>query len=306
VAARTVWHPAFAALIRERCPSDLDVDVEIALSLEPQRADLVVVRRRRSRRDDGRVLRRLWPMLSNHAIIEYKSVSRPPRAGDAARLLGYGAQYHAGRTDAIGRAPNLSLVLITAAMTPALERDLDRMGWRADDLGDGYLRVRGTCYPAFIVLLDDAAEAERDPLLGAFGHRTLGATDREAALWFLAHVAGVREVDMSQHEGYDDYIEKLRRVISPEVLARVFRPEDRVAGLKPEERVAGLKPEDRVAGLKPEERVAGLKPEERSSGLRPDETVLLLADEILRALPDDLLDRLEPGVRAEVRRRIGR
>ena len=100
---------------------------------------------------------------------------------------------------------------------------------------------------------------------------------------------------MADLEGWEDFMKKLRQTIPAEVLASL---------LYPEERIAGLKPEERVAGLKPEERVAGLKPEERRAGLTPDETVLVLADEILRVLPESFIESLPAPVRDEVRRRL--
>jgi hypothetical protein len=85
------------------------------------------------------------------------------------------------------------------------------------------------------------------------------------------------ELKMSDLEGYEDYVEKIRKAVPPDVLASLLKPEERVAGLKPEERVAGLK---------------------------PDETVLLLADEFLRLLPDEFIQRLPQPVRDEIRRRL--
>jgi hypothetical protein len=135
---------------------------------------------------EGRVLRKIWPLISMHTLVEFKSVSRPPRPGDLTRLYGYGSQYHAAQIHDVGDAKNLSLVLATACMTPTLEQEIRRMGWTLDGLGDGTHRMRGPTYPSFLVLLDDVAEAERDPLLGAFGRRMLDRTDRETWIWLIA------------------------------------------------------------------------------------------------------------------------
>jgi hypothetical protein len=270
------------------------VEAEVSLTQEPQKADLLLIRRRSARLDEARVLRRLWRMLSTHTLMEFKSISRPPRSGDLVRLLGYAAQYHGPRFGKIGGAENLSLVMVTACMSRVLRRDAERMHWTIDDLQGGYHAVRGTPYPTFLVLLDDVSQSEADRLLGAFGHGTLG-DDREAGWWMLAHRTNTAEVNMADLEGWEDFMKKLRQTIPAEVLASL---------LYPEERIAGLKPEERVAGLKPEERVAGLKPEERRAGLTPDETVLVLADEILRILPEPFIESLPAPVRDEVRRRL--
>ena len=203
----------------------------------------------------------------------------------------------------IGEVENLSLVMVTANLTRTLRRDAERMRWSIEAIAAGYYAVRRSVYPTFLVLLDEVSVAEEDRLLGAFGHGTLG-DDRQAGWWMLAHRANAEELEMTDLEGWEDFMKKLRQTIPAKVLASLLYPEERVAGLKPEERVAGLKPEERVAGLKPEERVAGLKPEERRAGLTPDETVLVLADEILRVLPEDFIEMLPADVRDEVRRRL--
>jgi hypothetical protein len=173
-AHRTAWHPPFAALIRERAPSNVEVEAEVMLTLEPQKADLLLIHRHGERIGEGQVLRKLWPMLSKHTLVEYKSVARPPRPGDWIRLQGYASQYHAPRFQELDGPENLSLVLVTASMTPTLTREAAEMGWGLVDLGGGYYRVDGWNYASFLVLLDEVSDAEQDPLLGAFGHRTLG------------------------------------------------------------------------------------------------------------------------------------
>jgi hypothetical protein len=62
---RTAWHVLFAALIEERAPTDVEVTVEHVLTVEPQKADLLLIRPGKDRRDDAaRVLRRLWRELT--------------------------------------------------------------------------------------------------------------------------------------------------------------------------------------------------------------------------------------------------
>lgn len=55
-----------------------------------------------------------------------------------------------------------------------------------------------------------------------------------------------------------------------------------------------------------EERLAGLSPGERLACFTPEERVLTLADETLRAFPDEYLRSLPPHVREAIRQRIGR
>jgi hypothetical protein len=64
----------------------------VTLAAEPQRADLLLLRRGAAATpDDGTVLR--GPRLGFDSLVEFKSRGRPLRRGDLIRLLGYGAQY---------------------------------------------------------------------------------------------------------------------------------------------------------------------------------------------------------------------
>src|SRR5687767_8252691 len=58
-AHRTAWHPPFAALLIERAPPNVDVEAEVVLTLEPQKADLLIIHRHGARLDEARVMRRL-------------------------------------------------------------------------------------------------------------------------------------------------------------------------------------------------------------------------------------------------------
>lgn len=266
---RTAWHPPFAALIAERAPPGVRVEAEVTLTVEPQRADLLVVHEEGARLDEGTVLRGLWPMLAPHSLFELKSVARPPRDGDLLRLLGYGVQYHTRAIDEIGGADGLALVMITAATTKALHRDCGRLGWNVEKLGGGYYQLAEAPYRCFLVLIDEVAASERDPLLAVFGGRTIERQDPEVVRWLMSHLDELRKgADMTELEGYDDLARQIREKFGDELLLR------------------------------------DMPPERRTVGLRPDQTVLALADEILRQLPDDLIDSLPEETRLEVRRRI--
>ena len=49
-----------------------------------------------------------------------------------------------------------------------------------------------------------------------------------------------------------------------------------------------------------------MTPEQRLAGLAPEELILGLPDDVLRTLPDALVDGLPPAVRARIRARLGR
>ena len=51
-ASRTAWHVVFSALIKERAPPGVDVIPELVLTSEPQKADLLLLRRDHEPRRD--------------------------------------------------------------------------------------------------------------------------------------------------------------------------------------------------------------------------------------------------------------
>ena len=275
---RTAWHVMFVALLEERAPPGVDVRSEVPLTNEPQRADLLLLRRAgASRADDrARVLRGLWPVLSTDTLVEFKSPSRPYRRGDLVRLLGYGAQYHAGRFERLCRE-DLALVLVVVAITPTLRQDIAQMDIALEPRARGYWGTSGWAYPTHVVELDEVADAEQDELLALFGRRKMKGI--ESARWWEEHVMRPEAKAIKDLEGYR---EMRRRILD------AFAPEERVDGLSPQERLAGLAPEERLAGL------------------APQELVLSLPDEVVRSLSDDFLATLPPDIQERLRRRVGR
>ncbi len=157
----------FAALLLERRSPDFDVLVDVPLSFEPQRADLLLLRKRRAQSPlaPGSVLRTLWPKLRAHTLVEFKSAARPLRGGDLIRLLGYGAQYHARQVRRIGQG-ELGLVLVVARRSRALGDELRRLDWRLGEAEGGYVPLEGGPYPGWVVELDEVRRVEGEEVLG--------------------------------------------------------------------------------------------------------------------------------------------
>jgi hypothetical protein len=276
---RTVWHAHFVMLLEERRPSGLELVPEVVLTSEPQKADLLLIRVAPNYAPStARVLRGLWGQLSELTLLEYKSPSRPLRPGDWIRLLGYGAQYHAKHVTRLDGGAELTLVLIVPTLTPTVRAEAGRLKGtieRLEGAGLGYYRVTARPYRCLLVVLDEVAEEDRDPLLRWFSRATI--EDVEVRRWLMAHSTEKHEGDLQALEGYEELLEKL--------LARAT-------------------PAQRVAGLAPEERLAGLAPEERLAGLAPEEQLLALSDEVLRGLPEAYVRSLPEPVRAEIQRRL--
>lgn len=141
-----LWHLAFANLIKRRAPPDVAVETEVHLTIEPQRADILLLRRRGARRQDhkAKVFRALWPRLGQVTILEYKSPTDSAfRPGDLLRLWGYGPLYHAAHLEEIAELGDLTLLLVVASITPTLLGEIARMRWTMDRLGGGYARIDG-------------------------------------------------------------------------------------------------------------------------------------------------------------------
>jgi hypothetical protein len=254
---RTAWHVPFAALLTERAPPGIDVQVEVPLSFEPQRADVLLLRKPAVSLalDQARVLRGLWPLLGTDTLVDFKSVSRPLRRGDLVRLVGYGAQYHVRHIERLVRQ-QLTLVLVVTDRTPTLQQELSLLGWTVHEVGSGYAWLEGGMYPALLVGIDEVAEAERDDLLARFGHPKVPSS-LESLWWWQQHIVRTAvEVQMEQLEGYEEVVKAFFAALPKQMVPQVL------SSLTPEQRLAGLPPEQRLAGLPPEQRLAGLTPEQ--------------------------------------------
>jgi hypothetical protein len=289
MATRDLWHLGFARLVRQRAPPGFVVRPEVPLSDEPQRADLLLIRREDVPPNErlAQVLRALWIYLRKDTVLEFKSPVRGFRRNDLKRLASYGAQYHVLEDERLLSPNDLTLVLVIPSRNAALDDEIARMGWRLTLLGGGYGRIDGGVYTLFLALTDEVADAERDDFLRIFSHHDC-QTDEAVWWWEQWRAEDTTMRDVEKLEGYDEVMRKF---------ASRLTPEQRLAGLTPEQRLADLSPEQRLADLSPEQRLADLSPEQR---------LLAMPDDALRALSDDYLRSLPPEVQDALRKRIGR
>ncbi len=267
---RTAYHVLFAQLLQERAPKNFTLSFDVKLTNEPQRADVIVVRKDPAAAvGEALTLVLLWPLLLWDAIIEFKSPTRPVRRGDLRRLLGYAAQYHAREAERLDASSKLVLVLVVAAWTPTLDEELRVFGWVVEPMGSGYYRVSAQPYALYVAVVDEVSKAENDALLNLLGHRTMQS--QEADWWFSSHTFGSPEGQaMEKLEDYDAMIRQALKRLPASV------------------------------------RLQDLKPEERLQGLKPEEQVLALSDEVLAGLQARYLETLPAHVRAEIERRLAR
>jgi hypothetical protein len=233
-------------------------------------------------------------------LLEFKSISRPFRRGDLARLLAYGLvwfythQAKGALTLPRGRRRrarpgDLTLALVVPTLTRTLRREAEQMGLTLHSSGSGYLRATGSFCTLVVIELSRVATVEHDELMGWFAGKPVRPS-MDLARWIGQNTSTMNAPDKASPDlaGFADWFAHLRDALPPEM---------RFAGARPEELLAHLKPEERVAGLRPEERVAGLSEADR---------VLSLPDTALRALPADYLATLPEAAQQRIRERLER
>jgi hypothetical protein len=279
-AHRTAWHFFFTILLRQRGPRWIEVRDEVLLSEEPLRMDYLLLRKLLDppAGDPGKTLCGLWQHLPRVTVAEFKSISRPYRAGNLDRLWGYTHIFCADEQNGLELRGDLGALLLVPGRTRTLDADAKAMGLAWSDLGGGYWRLTGGLFGLYVVEIDVVAERENDDLLRLFGHeqeRTLEARR------FWAEQVGTKEAMMAAREleGYDEVVQKFLELIAPE---------------------------QRLAGLAPEQRLAGLAPEQRLAGLAPEQALLALPDEVLRTFPEEYVAGLPEPTRDAIRKRLGR
>jgi hypothetical protein len=275
-----LWHLAFADVMQLLGPKGFEILVEVLLTLEPQRADMILLRRRGRGAGRARVLRKLWGWLGQVTILEYKSPAESSfRAGDLMRLFCYGVLYDTQHLAELASPSALTLALVLPSITPTLRDEVARMGWELVPVGGGYARIDGAEYTTFVAEIDEVCQDEKDDFLVLFS-RTQRARG-EAAQWMRRWLteATMKRRNMKNTQGYDEMFQKL---------------------------VEAMPPEQRLAGLAPEQRLAGLAPEQRLAGLAPEREVLALSPEVLRALSEEYVRSLPADVQREIKKRLRR
>lgn len=269
VRVRSVWHLPFAAFLQDAAPNGFKVQIEVWLSLEPSRADIVLLRRSAEKPTEGGAFRRLWPMLRSVSILEYKSPARSSfRRGDLIRLVSYGGLYHAQHAQELSNSDELTLVLIVASLTPTLRDEVKRMGWTLETLSNGYLRVHGVMYRCFIVVINDVCQEEQNELLRAFSHHPV--MDPRVRAWM-------------------SYWMKERK------MSRIRRPT---------QEEVDLIMRDLVKRLPTEERLDGLAPKTLIDHIPTHKLVVNLPLDLLRALSPDYLQSLPEDVQHKIQKRL--
>jgi len=117
----TAWHYFLDVLLREKDSRAFEYLAEEPLTRGVQHLDWLVLRRRDGAPfSPGSTLVRLWAMLSDVAILEYKSAKEGYRHRGLDRLLGRGHQYLYANAERVPERNDLTLVLMVAQRNDAL------------------------------------------------------------------------------------------------------------------------------------------------------------------------------------------
>ncbi|MCG8424803.1 MAG: hypothetical protein MJE77_43500 [Proteobacteria bacterium] len=264
-ALKTFWHYPYASLITKRKPPSWEVTVEKVLSLLPRAADQLLLRRKSTEGHDqeAQVMRGLWPLLTDVALLEFKGPTHGLRQRDLMKLLSYGTEYLSLDECPIRKPSELSLVLAVPKETPTLLEEYAQCDLKPQEPEGGYVRLTGWKYTMIVALLDQVAEAEHDDFIRLFTHDRKKVKDPKALQWMQAWVRKASTMEeLKDTEEYEDIVkglidsvgmEKLLSLIEPDEVFRHFKPEQRLAGLDPDEVLRHYDPEQRLAGLDQEQ-----------------------------------------------------
>ena len=264
-ALKTFWHYPYASLMKERKPPGWEVKVEQVLSLAPRSADqLLLYRDSTERRDhEAKVMRGLWPLLTDVAILEFKGPTRGLRKRDLAKLISYGGEYLSQDDCAVEKPSELSLVLVVPKETPTLRREYERCEVEPEPLDGGYVRLAGWRYTLVVAFLDKVADADRDDFLRLFTDDRGKVKDPKAIQWIQAWIRKARTMEELKHsEEFEDIVKGLIESVGVEELLNLMDPEQRLAGLDPDEVLRHYDPDQVLGHYNLEQRLAGLDPEQ--------------------------------------------
>lgn len=284
-----LWHLAFVYLVTHSAPPNFEVLSEVRLTIEPHRADMLLLRRKDAAcRDElATVFRRLWRWLGKVTVLEYKSpVNYAFKPGDLMRLWVYGALYELSHWAELGQ-PDITLVLVVASITPTLQDELVRLDVQLVDLGGGYARIDGLRYTCYVAIIDEVCEAERDEFLQVFSHHEVRSS--KAAKWAKQWIRERMSMKAPTLEEEQEAEEWLQEIIDRMPIER---------------RIRGADPATFLAQFAPEQRLAGLDPQQRLAGLDMQELTAALPIAVLQNLADSYINSLAPHIQQKIRQRL--
>ncbi|MFO1432869.1 MAG: hypothetical protein U1F76_22590 [Candidatus Competibacteraceae bacterium] len=259
------WHRLLGALLDAvLSPVGVSVEIDIAVTAEPPRADLLLLRRdqpywnnaQRQRLADG-----LRDTDAGHLLLEFK-YTEGLSENAFVQLLSYDYFYRCHRR----LARDEVACFLVSATTPRSDL-LTRLGFHPTDRAGVYGRNDHPLLTAMqVILLNELTPAAHNAFLKCFAsrrreqevsfrvlqhHELLGSSPRvECLLYGLWRLLMKNAPEMQ--EITPEYVMQLGQELIDAVLD--FTPADQVMKhFTAEERLAGLDPKDRLAGLTPDQ-----------------------------------------------------
>ncbi len=219
-------------------PGDRNIQSDVQLTADAFRPDFVFLRQENTSGRTAGTLKKLWGLLTEHAVCQFKSVGRPYRPFDFDRFFACVVAYFTDHVEQVHQRSEVCGVLLVMKRSKPLDEDVQAYGLRWRDLGDGYWQLEGGPFKLVVVEIEVVADAEDDDVLGFLARRQPRTV--EGRSW-LAKQLGTAEMQMKMHEmeGFDDVLQTFLASLTPE---------QRVAGLAPEQVVLTL-PDDVLRAL---------------------------------------------------------
>ncbi len=281
----TPWHPLFALAIKRFAPKDREASSEVSLSRLPLRIDIVVVQRQDAQPAMVHKFRSVFEHLGKHTLIEYKGVTDDLEPADVFTLLAYAGLYM--REHQVYEPNDMCLIVVADRIPKTFVEQIKRMGGALDATGNGLFKGHLGGLPLHGVELREAYKSgPSEQLLFAFTRA------------FLRDHGPIKLLDTEDMAVY--------RLISEHV--QQLRGNRATMDMKDLDLAAKSYQDalnDLVALATPEQCLARLTPEQRLAGLAPEQVLLTLPDDVLRALSPDYVRTLSDATRAAIRVRIG-
>ena len=314
------WEDLLSMVIDDTCPPGVVARFQHAFRAKPQRADVLLIRARRFKKERIELLPVLYERLEEQNILELKGGSHSVAVWDPTILLGYACQHsiaewerekkRRAKLETLGhklppQVPAIiKLIFLAPRMTLACHEGVLRRQGLLRPVHEGVWEGEMAGFP--LVFL------ETEVLWPRGGGNTLLQVNT-----FSGDEAAVRKQMTEEEEliynrvrefvdeSVETLEEELMKTVSQKIRERdqEFRQrmltrytvEERLQGLGAEERLQGLNPEDVLRQYDAQERLQGLKAEERLQGLNPREVLAALAhrlslDELRNLLQANLTD----------------
>ena len=302
---RRPWHPWLADIIKKTAPRGFSVTSEYELNTEPQRIDILVVRRQGKVESRGDVLDILYRYFSTHNIIEFKSPADDVEGKDIDIVLAYTHTY--ASIENLVTFDDVRVFILCEELKKSFMRRLQKRGVELDLIEPGIWRGTHGCL--IIMIYELGVVGGHEIILGLFSRSSFSQAGRkiftdpnrvELGAYILRRIEGrLGDPDLTPREknimawNYQEYLDELirknvgllsieerlegvptdellRHVPTDELLRHV-PAEERLSGIPADELLRHVPADELLHNVPANERVRGLSPLERLQGLEPAE-----------------------------------